>query len=198
MADEPSTDASSGALADPWRRELAAAEARIQFLTRHDPLTGLPNRSTFLRQVAGVFEQAKQHGECLALLFVDVDHFKRVNDSLGHEVGDAVLHTVAQRIQGALRVTDLVGRFAGDEFLVLLGGNPQEAAIDEVVRKLLESIEAPLQLEDHRSISVTASVGVALYPQHSTRPDELLRQADTAATHARVVGAPRPAALHRP
>jgi diguanylate cyclase (GGDEF)-like protein len=184
MADQPTPD-NHAALDDRWRRELAAAEARIQFLTHHDPLTGLPNRGTFLRQAADVFAQAEQHGECLALLFVDVDHFKRVNDSLGHEVGDAVLHTVAQRIQGALRVTDLIGRFAGDEFLVLLGGNPQDAAIDEVVRKLLESIEAPLLLQDQRSISVTASVGVALYPLHSTRPDELLRQADTAATHAK-------------
>lgn len=175
-------------LADDLKRELAAAEARITFLSHHDALTGLPNRATFLRESAGVFEKATSSNEGLALLFVDIDHFKRVNDSLGHEAGDAVLQTVARRIQGALRVTDLVGRFAGDEFLVLLGGNPQEDAIVEVVRKLLEAIEAPLPLEGQRSISVTASVGVALFPQHSQRPDELLRQADTAATHAKSKG----------
>jgi diguanylate cyclase (GGDEF)-like protein len=169
------------------RRELQAAEARIAFLTHHDPLTGLPNRATFLRESAQAFARAAAKGEQAVLLFIDIDHFKRVNDSLGHEAGDAVLHTVARRIQATLRVSDLVGRFAGDEFLVLLGGNPQSDAVAEVVRKLLAAIEEPLAL-DGRSIRVTASIGVAVFPQDSTRPGELLRQADTAATYAKGKG----------
>jgi diguanylate cyclase (GGDEF)-like protein len=167
------------------RAELDAAEARIQFLRQHNPLTGLPNRDSFLRRAGEQIERASQQGQALALLFVDIDHYKRVNESLGHEAGDAVLRTLAQRITEVLRVTDNVGHFAGDQFLVLLGGNPEEAAILEVSRKLLQAIEAPLSLGPQRRISVTASVGVALYPLHSQQAGTLLRQADTAATQAK-------------
>ena len=170
------------------QREQEAAEARILFLTHHDPLTGLPNRGTFVRQSAALFEQASLAQGGLALMVIGLDHFKRVNESLGYDVGDAVLRTVAQRIITALRVTDLVGRLAGDQFLVMLGGSPDATAINDVAGKLLQAIEATLPLENERSISITASIGVALFPLHSMQPEVLLRQADTAATHAKQHG----------
>ena len=171
-------------------RERLAAQARIHFLAHHDPLTGLPNRGTFLEQAEQAFERARAEGLRVALLFVDIDHFKRVNDSLGHLAGDAMLKTVATRITDTLRVTDLVGRFAGDEFVVLLGGNPEQEAIEEVARKLLVAIEQPMSL-DGPSISVTPSIGIAIFPAHSADPAELLKQADTAMYHAKSRGRAR-------
>jgi diguanylate cyclase (GGDEF)-like protein/PAS domain S-box-containing protein len=173
------------------RTDRVAAESRIHFLSRHDPLTGLPNRGTFLEQAEQAFAQAQQRSLGLALLFVDIDHFKRVNDSLGYGAGDAMLQTVARRITGALRVTDLVARCASDEFVVLLAGDPDRSAIEEVVRKLLVAIEAPVELGDGSSISVTASTGVALFPKHGTQPAELLKRADMAMTRAKAGGRAR-------
>lgn len=172
------------------QRDRLAAQARIHFLAHHDPLTGLPNRGTFLDLAEQLFARAQAETTRVALLFVDIDHFKRVNDSLGHLAGDAMLKTVAQRITDTLRVTDLVGRFAGDEFVVLLGGNPERAAIEEVARKLLEAIERPMTL-DGPSISVTSSIGIAVYPDHTRDPAELLKQADTAMYHAKARGRAR-------
>ena len=168
-----------------------AAEARIRFLAGHDPLTGLPNRGTFLEQAEQAFARAHHRASRMAVLFVDIDHFKRVNDSLGYAAGDAMLTTVASRITGALRTSDLVCRHAGDEFVVLLAGDPDRAAIEEVARKLLLAIEAPVQLADGSSICVTPSIGVALFPEHGREPAELLKRADTAMTHAKARGRAR-------
>jgi diguanylate cyclase (GGDEF)-like protein/PAS domain S-box-containing protein len=168
-------------------RDRQAALARIHYLAHHDALTGLPNRGSFLERVEEATVQAAASGHTLALLFVDIDHFKRVNDSLGHLAGDALLQVVALRITGALRSTDLVARFAGDEFVVLLGGEQRHADIKEVADKLLGVIEAPIEL-DGREISVTPSIGVALYPQDGDTPAELLKHADTAMYHAKAKG----------
>ena len=173
------------------RTERLAAEARIHFLSHHDPLTGLPNRGTFLDQAEREFVRAHERQLRMAMLFVDIDHFKRVNDSLGYAAGDAMLKTVAERITGTLRMSDRVGRFAGDEFVVLLAGDPDRAAIEEVARKLLLALEEPVQLAGGSTICVTPSIGVALYPEHGTQPAELLKRADTAMTHAKARGRAR-------
>ncbi len=168
-------------------RDRLAAQARIHFLAHHDALTGLPNRSAFLERVEIAIQRAQGAGRTLAMLFVDIDHFKRVNDSLGHPAGDTLLQVLAQRITGTLRSTDLVGRFAGDEFVVLLGGEQSEHDIRAVALKLLAAIEAPTEI-DGPSISVTPSIGVALYPRDAQTPADLLKHADTAMYHAKARG----------
>jgi diguanylate cyclase (GGDEF)-like protein/PAS domain S-box-containing protein len=168
-------------------RDRIEARSRIDFLAHHDPLTGLPNRTAFIERVEALLPPARAQRRTLALLFIDLDHFKRVNDSLGHLAGDALLQTVAQRITGSLHAGDLVSRFGGDEFLVLLQGDTPPQAVEDVAAKLLATIGAPLQLEG-ASISVTPSIGVALFPRDGATPDELIKHADTAMYEAKARG----------
>src|SRR2546425_348621 len=154
-------------------RDRHAAQARIHHLAHHDALTGLPNRVSFMERLSAHIELARLGSLHLALLFIDLDHFKRVNDSLGHLVGDTLLQTVAARITASLRATDIVARFGGDEFMVLLPGIAQRSDVEEVAQKLLLAIEAPVNAED-RPISVTASAGVALFPHDGDSPQELI------------------------
>jgi diguanylate cyclase (GGDEF)-like protein/PAS domain S-box-containing protein len=176
------------------------AQQRIQHLALHDALTGLPNRMAFDMRAQALLAQAQAQGQALALMFIDLDHFKRVNDSLGHPVGDVLLQTVAARITHTLRAeavntgeghaargADLVARFGGDEFVLLLAGNPAPAAVQAVAAKLLAEIGAPLLVEG-ASISVTPSIGVALYPEHGSTPAELIKHADIAMYRAKQQG----------
>ena len=172
-------------------RDRQAAQARIHHLAHHDALTGLPNRVSFMERVErAMLAAAKTHAP-MALLFIDLDHFKRVNDSLGHLVGDTLLRTVAARITACLRATDVVARFGGDEFVVLLAGlahDGQHAAqAEEVARKLLECIALPLVAEG-RPLSVTPSLGIALYPGHGSTAEELVKHADSAMYRAKARG----------
>ena len=168
-------------------RDRIEAQARINHLAHHDPLTGLPNRLAFDERALALLAQAEALGQGLALMFIDLDHFKRVNDSLGHPVGDMLLQTVAQRITATLRGADLVARFGGDEFVLLLAGDPKFDAVQEVAGKLLTAIGAPLVVEGV-SISVTPTIGVAMYPAHGATPAELIKHADTAMYQAKVGG----------
>ncbi len=178
-------------------RDRVDAQARIHHLAHHDALTGLPNRLAFDARVAAALAEAEAGGQKLALLFIDLDHFKRVNDSLGHQVGDMLLQTVADRITAALRWTpagagsergaDIVARFGGDEFVLLLSGNPSAAAVASVAEKLLAAVGLPLQAEG-ASISVTPSIGVAMFPEHGRTSAELIKHADTAMYHAKAHG----------
>ena len=122
-----------------------------------------------------------------ALLFIDLDHFKRVNDSLGHIAGDVLLQTLARRLTSLLRASDVVARFGGDEFMVLLPGALPLADVQEVANKLLASLAAPVVLEG-RAISVTPSVGIALYPLHAQTPADLVKNADAAMYQAKRQG----------
>ncbi len=172
-------------------RDRQAAQARIHHLAHHDVLTGLPNRVSFMDQVERAMAATEKTRAPMALLFIDLDHFKRVNDSLGHMVGDTLLRTVAARITASLRATDVVARFGGDEFMVLLAGlahDGQHAAqAEEVARKLLESIALPLVAEG-RPLSVTPSLGIALYPGHGGTAEELVKHADSAMYRAKARG----------
>ena len=159
-------------------RDRHAAQARIHHLAHHDALTGLPNRMSFMERLGRQVEQARAAGTTLALLFVDLDHFKRVNDSLGHLIGDQLLQTVAARISASLRAVDLVARFGGDEFIVLLDDASRDD-VAQVAHKLLRAIELPVDAEG-RDLSVTPSVGIAMFPNDGATPTELIKNADTA------------------
>lgn len=168
-------------------RDRKAAQARIEHLARHDMLTGLPNRGEFIERFQQRLPQAQASGDLLALLFIDLDHFKRVNDSLGHLVGDTLLRTVAARITETLRASDLVARFGGDEFLVLLGGDLDRQKTTDVAAKLVSAIEAAVEVEG-ATISVTPSIGIAVFPDDGSTADELIQHADTAMYHAKSQG----------
>lgn len=168
-------------------RDRIASEARIQHLAHHDGLTGLLNRASFMERMAMLLKRAERKGEMLALLFIDLDNFKRVNDSLGHLEGDQVLTTVSERLVGALRASDLVGRFGGDEFVVLLTDLNSRADIIVVLEALLSVVEVPVKA-DGRALSVTPSIGVAVYPDDGRQADELIQHADTAMYRAKARG----------
>jgi diguanylate cyclase (GGDEF)-like protein/PAS domain S-box-containing protein len=159
-------------------RDRHAAQARIHHLAHHDALTGLPNRMSFMERLARQVDRARAAGSTLALLFVDLDHFKRVNDSLGHLIGDQLLQTVAARISASLRAGDVVARFGGDEFIVLLDDAARDD-VGQVAHKLLRAIELPVDAEG-RDLSVTPSVGIAMFPGDGATPTELIKNADTA------------------
>lgn len=168
-------------------RDRLASEARIQHLAHHDGLTGLLNRSAFMDRMSLLMKRAERKSETLALLFIDLDNFKRVNDSLGHLEGDQVLTTVSERLVGALRGSDLVGRFGGDEFVVLLTDLTSRADIVVVLEALLSVVEVPVKA-DGRALSVTPSIGVAVYPDDGQQADELIQHADTAMYRAKARG----------
>jgi diguanylate cyclase (GGDEF)-like protein/PAS domain S-box-containing protein len=167
--------------------ERRRAEARIEYLARHDALTGLPNRSFLAERLEGMLALARRREVVAAILFIDLDNFKTVNDSLGHQAGDELLKEVAGRIKGALRDADIVARFGGDEFLIALGdlGAPGDAT--RVANKLLSVISAPLALGG-RQIYVTPSIGISLFPRDGNEVDELIRAADSAMYRAKDSG----------
>jgi diguanylate cyclase (GGDEF)-like protein/PAS domain S-box-containing protein len=155
------------------------AEARIQYLAHHDMLTGLPNRAYLTERLTTILALARRHGTLVAIMFIDLDNFKTVNDSLGHHSGDALLKEVAARIKEVLREADMVSRLGGDEFLVILAdfAAPEDAA--KVAEKLLEIISAPIALEGQQ-LCTNASIGISVFPRDGDNADDLIRHADLA------------------
>ena len=167
--------------------ERRRAEERIRWLAMHDGLSGLPNRSMFGHILAHTIEAAKRHERGFALLFIDLDRFKTINDSLGHEAGDQLLCEVASRLKTALRGSDVVARLAGDEFVALLDETDSAAAAAAVAHKLLATLAQPLHLGAH-DLRVTASIGIARYPQDGEDEATLLKNADLAMYLAKEAG----------
>jgi diguanylate cyclase (GGDEF)-like protein len=173
------------------RLEVALAwlerDRRLQTMAHADPLTGLPNRASMLTLLAQELAKAQRDRTSVGILFLDLDRFKRANDTLGHAVGDALLRQAADRITGNLRAGDAVARPGGDEFTVLLGSlnTPRDAG--NVARQLIKALSRPFEVDGH-TIYVGASVGIAIYPQDGTGGADLLKKADSAMYQAKEKG----------
>lgn len=171
--------------AEAYRRQLEQSNRYLQqtneeleHLALHDSLTGLPNRSLVIDRVQQAILNARRNQEPMALLMLDLDHFKEVNDTLGHLVGDKLLMRVGERFQSRLREPDTLGRLGGDEFAIVLPkAGKEDARI--VAEKLQDALRRPVDI-DQNSFSVAASIGIAIYPEHGTDPSSLLRSADIA------------------
>ena len=163
------------------------AEQRIAQLAQHDPLTGLPNRTLLRDRLEQAIAHAHRDGTCAAVLFLDLDRFKTVNDSLGHDAGDRLLQAVASRIGACLREGDTVSRHGGDEFVVVLRDLASAATAGEVAEKILEALAPAFHIQAHE-LHVSASIGVSLYPNDGPDADVLMRHADTAMYHAKDAG----------
>src|SRR5665213_56992 len=181
--------------------ERSRAKARIEYLAYYDTLTGLPNRQLFVREVGRAIRAAKRTGHMMALLYLDLDRFKRINDNLGHSVGDALLQNVARRLELSVRPSDVVAlpgvqayhnqaRVAcvgGDEFVVLLTGLTEEAQSTSVANRIQQALAEPFDCRGHRFV-VTPSIGIALYPKDATDIEDLLVKADMAMYQAKDQG----------
>ncbi|MBI5752080.1 MAG: EAL domain-containing protein [Hydrogenophilales bacterium] len=168
-------------------RESKAYEARILHQATHDALTGLPNRALFLDLLNRAMIQAEREECLLAVVFLDLDGFKNINDTLGHDWGDQLLREIAQRISAAVRRNDVVARQGGDEFTILLQGVKHVDDVLAVLRKILAAVSEPVYLRE-KEIHVTASLGITIFPLDDTDAEHLLRNADTAMYRAKEAG----------
>ena len=164
-----------------WHSHLQSENETLAHQASHDSLTGLPNRAFF----EGRLSRSLRNAERLALLFLDSDHFKQINDSLGHAVGDEVLITIASRVRAQLREHDLVARLGGDEFAVLLAPLQAREDAQRIAEKIIASMQLPILLEDGTRITSSLSVGIAYYPDDGHDPASLLNAADAAMYQAK-------------
>ena len=170
--------------------ERKQAEARLQHVAQHDPLTDLPNRELFHDRLDVALARARRENEPLALLYIDLDRFKRVNDNYGHDAGDMLLREVATRLRQCVRESDTIGRFGGDEFAVLLGNLRQPADATTVATKIRVALHHPYAIGHHR-LEVAASIGIAFFPSHGEDREQLIRSADDAMYRAKRQGGNR-------
>jgi diguanylate cyclase (GGDEF)-like protein/PAS domain S-box-containing protein len=167
--------------------ERATLERELEHRAFHDVMTGLPNRGLFFDRLHQAQQRAARDQRPLAVLFVDLDHFKDVNDSFGHEAGDQLLVNVAHRLEGIFNATETVARFGGDEFTVLLGELRSAGEAEQIAARITELFQVPFVIEGHERV-ITASVGIILSPQGQDSPADLLRFADIALYRAKAGG----------
>lgn len=163
------------------------AEARLAWMAEHDSLTGLMNRRRFENELAGVLAYSQRYTRSGALLYMDVDHFKHINDTAGHGVGDEVLKKVAQELERVLRSTDIIARLGGDEFAVILREVGQDEAV-HVVQNISSRIAGITVSVEGRPLHVSVSIGIALFPDHGTTPDAIMANADIAMYQSKLGG----------
>lgn len=168
-------------------KEHQEARQRLDYLVHFDALTGLPNRTLFTDRVQQMLAHMQRYAGIGALLFVDLDNFKNVNDTLGHDLGDELLRIAAQRITDCLRTSDTAARLGGDEFVILLPDirSGQDAA--NVARKILDSLSLPFNIEQHE-LYISVSIGISIHPDDASKTEELLAHADTAMHQAKKLG----------
>jgi diguanylate cyclase (GGDEF)-like protein/PAS domain S-box-containing protein len=163
------------------------AERRLDYLANHDRLTGLPNRDLFHDRLLVALAQAKRNRQPIAVLFIDLDHFKYINDTFGHAIGDELLRAAAQRIQGSLREEDTLSRISGDEFTILLQHFDSREEVGLVAGKILSAMKSPFGIGEHE-LYISASIGISTYPEDGDHPELLLKNSDTAMYHAKSDG----------
>jgi diguanylate cyclase (GGDEF)-like protein/PAS domain S-box-containing protein len=185
MLHEPSVGAIVLNYRDVTQRK--ATEKQLEYQAYYDALTGLPNRLLFRDRVVNALAQANRNRRGVAVMYLDLDHFKLVNDSLGHSLGDALLSEVAARLQSCVRASDTISRLGGDEFTILLIDTSSSEAIAGVARKILQSFAHPIRVEGHE-LFVTASIGISIFPGDGEDVETLLRCADSAMYRAKELG----------
>lgn len=163
------------------------AEERLQYMATHDGLTALPNTVLLNDRLEAALARAQRARRRVGVMFLDLDHFKDVNDTLGHRIGDLLLKEVSRRVRAALRQSDVLARISGDEFVVVLEDLPDEGSHERVAHKILEEMRRPFQVEGHE-IHVSGSLGLALYPEDGADAETLLKNADAAMYHAKELG----------
>ncbi|WLH00744.1 EAL domain-containing protein [Pseudomonas beijingensis] len=166
---------------------LKHAQARLDYQAHHDPLTGLPNRTLFESRLLAALNSQQENGSQGAVLFLDLDRFKHINDSLGHPVGDLLLKGIAVRLREQLRDIDTVARLGGDEFIILLPGLQQPSDAEHIAQKLLNCFTAPFQAGEHEFF-ISASIGTSLYPQDGCDVATLVKNADAAMYRSKAKG----------
>lgn len=174
-----------GVFSDTSKAKLA--EQKLIHLANHDALTTLPNRANFNETLTLALDKAKRQGHGMAVVFIDLDRFKMINDTLGHAVGDQYLTAVSERLMSFTRKQDLLARWGGDEFVLALEGMTKRPQIEETLTRLLSELGQPLYLAGHE-LMPTASVGIAIYPHDAWRPSDLIKAADTAMYRAKEQG----------
>jgi len=170
---------------ESWQTRLVSENASLAHRANHDSLTHLPNRSFFEGRLSRALRDVAGREEKAALLFIDTDHFKTINDRFGHAAGDAVLVAIATRISGQLRESDLVARLGGDEFAVLLAPLSDDAIAVRIADDIIASMAVPISLPAGGSVTASLTIGIALYPQHGPTPEALLHSADSAMYEAK-------------
>jgi diguanylate cyclase (GGDEF)-like protein len=166
-------------LLEEERQATMDAAAKIEKIAYHDALTGLPNRQLFLNQMGMALHRAKRTKTMVAVLFLDLDRFKVVNDSLGHAAGDLLLQTVAERLRTAVRGEDSVTRLGGDEFAVMCTDVRTADDAEFVAERIIAALKRPIHLEG-QEVFVTTSLGISLFPADATQPEAPLKNADAA------------------
>jgi diguanylate cyclase (GGDEF)-like protein len=170
---------------ESWQTHLQSENESLAHQASHDSLTGLPNRAFFEGRLMRSLRNANKLNERVAVLFLDSDRFKEINDNFGHAAGDAVLVAVANRVRAQLREEDLVARLGGDEFAVLLTPLHKTEDAERIAEKILASMEEPIPLPGHAEVLTSLSIGVAVYPDHGATPGALLHAADGAMYQAK-------------
>ncbi len=168
--------------------ELVEKQAKLlKYQASHDPLTNLPNRAYFQQKIVETINNAKNHNTGFALLFLDLDHFKDINDSLGHQIGDKVLQEFANRLQESVRHDDTLARIGGDEFTIILNNIKKIDTISAIANKIIKTMQEPIKLAS-KELHITTSIGISLYPKHTQDKSNLIKFADTAMYKAKEEG----------
>jgi len=167
--------------------DLKIAQSKLEHMALYDPLTNIPNRLHFNNCLDNGIERAIENNTNLAVLFIDIDEFKRINDSLGHDIGDELLKTVAKRIQSSIRPMDLVARLGGDEFIVFISNLDNQGITDRIAHQLLNSLRKPIKINQY-DVHISVSIGISIGPSDSSDSKTLMKNADLAMFQAKALG----------